>query len=342
MSRVSVYSKYGNYIGDLRVATVRSWTKPSTGVIGECSFDISRLDEHTAEKFLGFGNFVLVRDNQLPDWCGVIYTPQDWSHFSLTVTAYQLPKILEWRRTIVDQKITGKPGEIFREVLGITNAWKYNEKPIVPGNIFLSNSIHEETMGDSAYKHIQQVAGRTAEEFDVLYRLDVNKRLTLVGEWYEAVGEVTSRWLREGYNLRLEGNPLSVTGSLNNDVMGLSDASTEATRLSFNAVDEMAIARYGLYQTTEVHSGVTQLSTLQGGVFNRLLGAFGEAALSLTALDVDDTFSFMRIGNVVNVDYNTVGFRGLGFGLDAEAEILGMEIDDLKPKELGLIVEVLL
>lgn len=341
MSRVTVYSMYGQYIGDLRVATVRSWTKASTGVIGECAFDISRLDEHTIERFLGFGNFVLVRDSGKPDWCGVIYTPQDWSHVSLTVVAYQLPKILEWRRTVADQKLTGHAGAIFQDVLVMTNGWNYNEKPIVPGNIYVSDSIHEETMGDNAYKHIQSVAARTGEEFDVLHRFDVNGRLTLVGEWYETIGAETPRWLREGYNLRLEGDPYSINGNLFNDVMGLSDSSTEGTRISFNAVDEAAIAKYGLYQITEVFSGVTQMTTLQGGVMNRLLQAYGEKVFNLTGLAVDDTFSFLRIGNLVNLDYNTVGFRGLGFGVDAQVEIIGMETDDLHPNEMGLVVEVL-
>lgn len=341
MSRVTIFSKYGDFVGDVRVATVRTYTKPSTGVIGECSFDISRLDAHVSEKYFGFGNYVLVRESGLPDWCGVIYTPQDWSHFDLTPTAYQLPKILDWRKTVVDQKLTGHAGDIFREILNITNAWKYNEKPILPGNIFLSNSVHEESMGNSALKHIQQVVQRVGEEFDVLHRFDANGRLYLVGEWYESIGEYTNRWLREGYNLRLESSPLSINGNLFNDVTGLSDASTESTRFAFQAVDEMAIAQNGLYQTTEVFSGVTQPTTLQGGVINRLMGAFGEKAFSLTAILRDDTASFLRIGNVVNVDYNTVAFRGLGFGLNAPVEILGMEIDDLKPKEVRLVTEVL-
>ncbi len=341
MSRVSIYSKYGYFIGDVKVATVRSWTKPSTGVIGECSFDISRLDTHVSEQYFGFGNYVLVRDSGLPDWCGVIYTPQDWSHFDLTPRAYQLPKILDWRKTIVDQKLSGHAGDIFREILNITNAWKYNEKPILPGNIFLSNTVHEETMGNAALKHIQQVAERTGEEYDVFHKFDANGRLYLVGEWYETIGEETSRWLREGFNLRLEGSPLSINGNLFNDVTGLSDSSTEGTRITVQAVDEVAIAQYGLYQTTDVFSGVTQKTTLESGVMNRLLGAYGDRAFTLTALDIDDTFTFLRIGNVVNVDYNTVGFRGLGFGMDAQVEIIGMELDDMRPSELSLVTEVL-
>jgi len=340
MARVSIYSKEGYFVGDLRTATVRSWTLASTGVYGKCSFDMSKLDPKTSLKYLDFGKYILVREANLPDWIGVIYTDQSWRHGDMTVKAWQAEKILAWRPTPTDELIADQAGELFREILTITNAITFNEKPIMPGEIFSGGTVREETLGDDALTHIQSIAERSGNDFEVAHVFDVNGRLTLKGNWFERMGRDTDEWLREGHNIEYVDDILNIKGDLYNEVTGYMDASTKGTRGRITMRDEAAIARWGYYGKSKAFSGVSQQSTLEENTIDELLKTVqGQSAVKLNALNVGDTFSTLRIGNTRPLDLNGAGFDGAGYGFSATVRILGMTRDDLVDR-VQLVVEV--
>jgi len=341
MARVSAFSKEGYWIGDIRAATVRTWTLASTGVYGKCNFDMSKLDPKTRSKYLDFGKYLLVREANLPDWIGVIYTDQSWRHGDMTVKAWQAEKILKWRPTPADELIAGEAGELFREILTITNENPYNEKRIIPNEIFDGGTIREETLGDDALSHIQSIAERSGNDFNVVHAFDVNGRLYLKGNWYERLGADLDDWLREGHNIEYVDDILNIKGDLYNEVTGYMDASTKGTRGRFTMRDDAAIARWGYYGTSKVFSGVSQQTTLEENTLDELLKTVqGQSSLKLNALNVGDNYMSLRIGNSRPLDLNGAGFEGDGFGYSSRVRILGMTRDDLVDR-VELAVEVI-
>lgn len=327
MSRVTVFSKEGFMIGDVRARTKRSYVLPSRGVVGQCEFDISTFNAHARKKFLDFGKYILVRDGLYRDWIGVIYPPRSRRFGSFTIRAYQAHQILAWRNTPT-QKFTGSAGSIFRQTLHYTNAAVYNEKPIKPGVVYEDKNSREESMGNDALSHIVSVAKRANQDFDVTYTFDVNGRLVLEGNWYQKKVVRTNKYFREGFNIEDVDNVMEENGDLFNDVTGLNDASTEALRLRHTAIDSMAIADHGLYQKTAVFSGVTQAATLQQDVLSALRQTInGNKTFDFYALNVGDTFAYLDVGNLWNTDMNYVWFDDEQAD-NKEVRILGMEVDD--------------
>lgn len=338
MSRVTIFDKHGYMLGDLRVSTRRSWTRASSNVIGKCDFDISKRDAHARKKFLNYGNFVLVRHPKLPDWLGVIYPPRSWGYGFLSVCAYQAEKILAWRNTHKGG-FRGSPGSIFRQILEHTNAVQYNEKPIRPNLIYDDNTLRREATGDNALSHVVNVAKTSGQDFEVTHDF-VNGRLVLIGNWYKSMGLDTHKYFREGRNIESSGNAMQETGELFNDVTGESDASTEASRFPHTEIDTAAIADYGLYQTRIIVSGVTDMATLQASVLETLKKTINPLrTIDVFALDIEDTFSYLSIGNKWMADINSAGFSGDGFGAQLPIEIMGMEHDDTADKKVRIIGE---
>lgn len=339
MSRITVYSKDGDFIGDIRAATVRSYTLASSGVIGQCKWTMSLRDLNTSLKYLEYGKYIIVRDGIFPAWAGVIYTPRSWGIGTVTINAYQLEKILEWRTTAVEE-VTGTGGALFTSILSKTNLARFNEKMIQPDKIYEGGNSITEALGNHAYAHCQSIAEKTGFDFDVVANFNNNGQIYLTGNWYERKGIDTQRTFQEGYNIGLSENIYEEQGELYNDVTGYSDASTAGSRISSNSFNEDAINKYGLYQTANVYTGVTQQSALDSSVMSDLKKTIEPSrVVDVVPLNFGDTYQFIDIGNIFNIKLGRAGFENDGFGLHTQVRIMGMEIDDLKFAP-SLVVEV--
>lgn len=327
MSRVTIFNKHGIMVGDLRAQTKRTYTLASTGVIGQCDFDISTFDSHARLKFLEYGNYVLVRHGTLPDWLGIIYPPRGRRFGSVSVRAYQIENLLYWRTTPT-QKFTGSAGAIFRNILAWTNSALNNEKLIRPGSIYSDENSREETAGNDALSHVVSVAKRSGQDFDITYSIE-NGKLVLSGNWYDMKGIDTGKYFREGHNIEAKDNVMEDNGEIFNDISGISDASTSNTRMISNLFSAASIDRYGLYQKNIVYSGVTQKATLDANVLEQLVRMMDpEKVFDIVALNVGDTFKNLDTGNIWNVDMNYVWLQDEKFIIQPKVRILGMEHDE--------------
>ena len=249
----------------------------------------------------------------------------------MDILAYQAEYVLD-RRTTPIQKSTGTAGAIFNNILQMTNGVTFNDKIIKSNNVYIGGVQREETLGNSALSHISAVAERSGNDFDISYILDDNRRLRLVGNWYQTKGLVTNKYLREGHNIELTDNVLIEDArELANWVEGRGDASTGASRMSATRYNEASIAQYGLYQTAEVFSGNTVQATLNDNTLNKLKALLNPArSFDLTALNISDTFDFLDIGNIHNLDLNCDGFEEGHFGTRTQVRTLGMSVDTTK------------
>lgn len=343
--RVTIFNKNGYRIGDIRCHPVYEFILNAKPSPGKCTFTIGRHDPKASLKYLEFGNYVLIRHYDLPDWIGEIAI-RSWNNGSVEITAFQIEYVLGKRNTNI-LKYTGTAGSIFIQALQYTNGLVYNEKKITPYNIDVSGVQREETFGNNALSHISAVSDRSGNDFDVSYVFDVNGKLNLVGNWYPVKGIVTREYLREAHNIEaLDGVLIEDARDFANYIEGRGDASTGSTRLSSVIYNERSINQYGLNQISTVFDGNTQQATLDSNTLNLLFSILDPAcSYDLTGLNVRNAFGFslfryLNVGNVLNIDLNTVGFApNGGFGLtNVMVRILGMSYDALEDK-CRLIVE---
>jgi len=239
------------------------------------------------------------------------------------------------------QKVTGVSGGVFTKIINQTNALLYNEKPITLGSIYNGGTQREETTGNDALSHIQELAKRTGYDFEITYDFDSNGKLYLVGNWYERRGVETGKYLREGHNIELSNNLLVEDGrEMVNSLEGRGDASTTGTRVSFTGYDLDSIAENGLNHESKTYSGNKEISTLTNNVNSDLQeNGYPLKSYDATALDVGDTFVNIGLGNISEIDLNSNGFEGAGLGSHDLVRIAGHEIDAMTRK-VRLLLEV--
>lgn len=325
MSRLTVFDKRGYFIGDIRASTIRSWIKNANPNPGECRFIISRFDRKFSKHYLGFGNYILVRHSTLPDWIGIIVNRKFGNGF-VEVKALQAEYILRKRNTaIID--IRGVAGSLFAQIIENTNNEPFNEKPIYLNNIYYANPERIQRIGSDALTLIQDIATRSKNDFDVTHSFDVNGRLYLSANWYQRKGIITGKSLREGYNIRVTDGLLDEDTRLTiNYLEGRGDASTTGTRKKSIVFDETSISDIGLNQGSAVFNGNKEQVTIDTSAINLLLQSKDPfKTFDLTALNIDNTFQYLDIGNIHEVDVNTVGFETYQ---NESTQILGMEYDD--------------
>lgn len=327
MSRVSVYNKDGFYVGDIRTDVVCEYLLNAYPAAGRCTFTMGIGHAKTTLKYLEIGNYILVRTENLPDWIGEIVI-RSWNYGSVDITAMQSEYVLQKRNTPA-VKYSGNAGSIFSQILTVTNAAEFNNKPIKPNRIFTGGTDRQETMGNNALSHVTAIADRSGNDFDIKHSFDDNGRLYLVGNWYEFKGQDTGEYFREGKNIEISNGVLVEDSRLMaNYYQGRGDVSTAGSRLTANRFDAVSIARYGLNQGSEVFDGNSVLSTLEENTLNKLRAVSNP--LNTFDITVDQSaFYILDVGNIANLDLNKSGFDNGGYGYHGKVRMLGLEYDSI-------------
>jgi len=323
-SRVTIFTKDGYQVGDIRAHVDCEYILNANPAPGRCTFDVSNSSIKASRKYLEFGNYVLIRNALLPDWIGVIVS-RSWGHGVVTVMAMQVEFILSRRITPITP-ISGVAGSLFKQILDYTNSALFNEKPIAvnTNNIYFGGVSRDETLGNDALTHIQQISTRSGNDFDISYSFDTNGRLYLIGNWYQKKGTYIGKFLREGRNISISDRLLVEDArGMANWYEGRGDANTVGTRISTVKYDSNSINQYGLNQEAGVFDGNSVMSTLESSTLNKL-------ANSLTPLGAFDLtvsergFSTLGLGNIYDLDLNTAAFDYVGLGYHDLVTLYGM------------------
>jgi hypothetical protein len=326
MTRVSVFTKYLTPIGDIRCNPTYEFVQNADPNPGRCEFTVSRNDPKCTLKYLQFGNVVLVRRENTPDWVGVVVR-RAWNYGSVDILCLEISHVLAKRNT-PNREFNGTAGGLFTEFLNYTNATQFNEKPIAVGSVFVGGTTRQETGGDSALAHIQSVSQRSGNDFQITYAFDTNGKMYLVGNWYDRQGIITNQYLREGFNIEMtDGVLIEDARDLANWVDGFGDASTANTRASTTKYNESSIDAYGLNQRNETFDGNREEGTVEENTLSLLKQKLNpELSFDLTVVDLSSVV--LGLGNVYELDLNTAGFNDDGTnGKQARVEVLAMEID---------------
>jgi hypothetical protein len=292
--RIRVYNRLGIGLADLRVTVRRTW---NINEEGDGEFDIVSLDANCRADYLRFGNWLLVENDGLEPWVGMIDEPQDWKQRAVTVSAYTPERLLLCRNVPRQLKQSGKPGAIFAQVINLCN---YAEPTIVQvGNIWTGGSdMPAESMsGRNMLEYVKDLAKHSDCEFDFT-PVATKGRLAIYANWYKRVG-VDSNWaLEESFNLGDGKNSMRLQGRAENELWGYGNGAGQASRPTAVVSDPDSIGLYGLRQGSRTYSEYADA----GSVTRSLNGEINDAKephmdFKLYVLNENNTFNHVRKGN---------------------------------------------
>ena len=148
----TIYGRDGIPIADVRAAVIRSWLLND---IGEAIFSIATSSIKCRREVLGYGNYIVVQNDFLPDWVGIIDTPRTWHNGYVEVRAFEVPLILKYRLTPLNLTISGDAGSKVEQLISIANAKA--ETLIRPGSIYKNGIVSDEVLTGSVYDQIKKI-----------------------------------------------------------------------------------------------------------------------------------------------------------------------------------------
>lgn len=333
--RIRIFNRDGFPLAEFRASIDRSWV---CGDEGRATFTYpSRKTEIVNSNILNYGNWLLIENDTLPAWIGVIDIPREWSARNVTVCAYTPEHLFGQRRGPLEEKITGSAGTIFTKLLQKVNQ---AEKTIIrAGEIYTGGAQREETLNPTLLnRDLQRVWERSGEEYQWRPVVSDTGKLTVYADWLKKLGVDTGALLFEGKgggNIEDKNNVLVEDGPIVNDLLAYGDGISWQSKPNVVIRDNDSIGSYGLRQDAEEYAGVSNVQTLTKNG-QKKVNQFKETAKThkLFAVNKGDTFQYISLGNRF-----TVRFENIRFGYEAKVKIIGMAYDTDSRNKIELVVE---
>lgn len=338
--RVRIFNRAGLPVAEFQTQVERSWV---IGDEGRARFYYAnRNSDIVNENVLQFGNWLLVQNSLLPAWVGVIDAPRRWQSHEVEVSAYTPQRVFEWRRGPIEEIHNQTPGALFTILINKINS---AETTILrPGNIYQGVSIQETLNPTLLSRDLQRIYERSGEEYTFRPVVDSNGRLAVYCDWLQTLGESTQAILQsgEGGNLEdsrriwIEDDPIV------NDVLAYGDGETWASKPLATAGDVASQQKYGLRQSSEEYSGVTNVSTLETNAIQKIAETKEPIRTGkVNAINIGDTFKYIGLGNRLTLRFEKVGFTGTA-KYDTRIRIIGMQYKPEDKNKIELVIEELL
>lgn len=280
--------------------------------VGQLTFALAKTDPKLQERYLRFGNRVLVEfDNGLPAWGGVLTGAREWSESEVAVEAWSAEAVLGWRVTGRNRLFSGASlGSVLQTVLA--DAAAVASTGLQLGTVYLGGAgysleYHYSTLADVVADLVELggvVVDVTAREVGGVVVFSVNL--------FERRGrDRPGVALVEGANV--VGARVRDEDTVINAQYGATDGSgwAEGTRLFGGAVSAESAARHWLRETFESIK-VTEQSALDAALRARLEAS--QWPTRAVAVQVTNRppgeFREYDLGDGVTVSLPTYGFGG--------------------------------
>jgi hypothetical protein len=342
--RVRIFDRKGDTLAEFRANVTRSWV---IGNEGRASFTLSSLDTGNVDiDVIKPGNWLLVENDYLADWVGVIDFPREWGFREVTIHAYTPERLFQWRRGPLQLLLRGSAGAIFESYINLVN--KAEDTILQPGNIWKNGATHERTVNPTRLNgELRNLYLYTGEEYQWRADIGLNGNLVVYGDWQQRIGTSTNLTLFEGIgggNIEATQQPLIENEPVENDVLGYGDGMTWLTKPLSKKVDITSVDFYGLRQGTVELRGVTVPATITEKTQQYLDTVSNPGRVfDVVALDSDGSiFRFLRQGNTVRLVMQSCGFLNGTIGTDTTVRILGMGFNPIAGNRVPLILKEIL
>ena len=296
--------------------------------IGRASIALATSDAKATAEHLEIGNRVLLLfDNGLPPWGGVLDLPRVWGGGQVSVAAYGIERLLNYRVTARSDNFDGQPaGAIFKTLL----QREEEQEPlgIRLGEVRNGGRLHYPRYHYKSLWYVLDYSLSRMERCDWRFRPYLeNEFLRFQAAFYEQAGADVS-----GSAALVEGRNVAADSSLTEqgEVVNTHFAVAEGTdwgveRAVIVGQDAQSRARYGLRETGTVYAGVSAPGTLEMHAVNCLRE--NSSPRRIFGLEVTNAapgaFADYDLGDRVRCLLPSFGFGGY----DGLVRIIGREYD---------------
>lgn len=313
--RVRVYGRDGIGLCDLRVTVERSWYVNDEG---EAQFDLVINDPNCRDDYLQFGNWLLVENDKLESWVGMIEN-QEWKRRFVTIQAFTPDRLLYYRDVPKQLQLSGTSGNVFQEVINISN--RAETTIIESGDIDFSapNMPLENMAGANLRDYIIDLAERSKFEYNFT-PAPYQGKLKILANWKKRIGTDTNFGLEESYNLADETYSLKRKAPRATELWGYGNGAGQTDRPVATYVDEVARGKYGLRQGTRFYSDYSSVGAVISAIKNEIRDTKEpREAFKLSAVDIGNTFENIKIGNIY-----PLRMWSIRFGVNELVRLLGV------------------
>jgi len=356
-SRIRIFDHFCKLLVEIDAPTTpRSWIlngygrcEFSVGYMKDIPIDIPYIPDKVLIQNFQYGNLIYIEhipsvdesDNQngkLLDWIGIILPPRSWDYGIMHVTAYSAESILAFR-AMPFLKVSGTPKVIFSQILKYAHV-KAKNIIIQPGQIDDLSLTFSDDLRTNAYDHIKKLIKDSNMDWSITGNVNNKNELELYANLYYQKGIDTGFYL-SNTNTELSSPLLTEQGTPSNQVFGYSHAQTERGRFQTEVIDQSAMDDYGPLQLNQTYVGKHDPTSINNAAQSRIdKRSRPVKMIKRIALDYQNTFDYLNVGNTVIIKDISVGFNpNGGFGFESEVRILSMDYNDLSNKT-SLNVEI--
>lgn len=333
MSRIVVFGLDNVAVGEFTANCDRGWVLlGNPGVADGAQTTVTVPDEVAEQPWLQLGRMVLVERPPLPSWAGVIDTP--WkATLPVEITLYNAEYLFALRAAEISVSINGPISDVVKEMIRLANEQE---------NLFVSlgtsrdvqtqysKVIEQRNIWDQMIKILEE----SGQEMIFRHELNSQRQLNLIADVGPLMGANTGFLLRDRDESNVHANmtviDAKVNGKVINRVMGVSGQTTQEDQLQTNVLEDQSSQDVFRTRSEIVQfRNVTELSTLTQYA-KVYLDSYKRPFIDLTvdAMNVDDTFSHLRLGNRLLMRAVNVYLPGGIRGWSGTVRILAMAYDE--------------
>jgi hypothetical protein len=335
-TEVRLFSAMGIPLADVNVIPVASHI---INDVGDASFTISREAYAAKEKFIQFGNVLLIRHDQLPAWVGFIDPTQgrEWGAGDITIKALSAEVIFN-RRIVFPTPLIGTTGAIFRTLLNNIGKGARGGIKIFPGDIWMGGRINRYPLLGRARDVLDRVSKKGKCDWSVTHQI-VQGRLVLYANLYQGERGAKKSRVLDARNTELISPLYTEQGEIWNHVVFMKPPSEQGGgRISSPQRDEKSISKYGLYEylgETNVDDETAIEWQAKAWLYDH---AYPRGMCTPTILNHNNTFDHIGMGNVYRWENHAVEFQGGLINSGGDVRLTAFEVN-YDTERVGATVE---
>jgi hypothetical protein len=307
--------------------------------VGRAEITIPKIASLATENNLRSGNGLYIEHESAGKWGGYVDETQPWYSDRIQIVAYTAENILK-RRNARSARYTGQAGAIFTQIISDSNISQHTGLyPISAANS--GPAWTEPAQDGNLFQILARVAKRSGQEWSVQPRTNASGQLIFDAYWFEQQGRATNLVLQEGDNIEeLAGSPLMTRqGKVVNRWFIRANhgrAIDEAT-----VEDTASINKYGLSEDSKTVSLPYGISAADYGAILLKSSKAPRRTFRIVALDKNDTFKGIALGNTCRLQLQRYGHSGGVFGTDTNVRIKATEFNETSGRMVLTVDEVI-
>lgn len=336
-TRVRVFSRNGLALEELdNVPVVRSWVLNG---IGMAKFEIPKTDPKAREDVLQFGNPILIEHDRAGAWGGVICPPRGWTDTSIQVTAYDPGIYFKRRYTPLENGPSGTQGDALRDLISTMN--NAEDTLIREGDTIFTGGRGgaRRPRNQLCWDALLDLAALTLGEWEFIPDASTGI-LQFKMNWYERAGQYRNEMpLAEGHNVERSATITMIEeGEIVNSARGFIKGASSDNIKAADAEEATSRSKFGLSQSLKsAGAGGDPQYVADSMVANM---AYPRRRWDIVALDVENTFDQLKLGDTIQLMMPGYGFTNQAVGTSVRVRIIQREFDDSTGKMPLTVYEV--